>query len=114
MNDPLSQTYIRFLELSRALSENLPEPLTANQKVLLEAVVLAWHLEEPMSVQQAISIDNLGSPATLHKRLTILRQMGYVEEIAVDGDRRTKLLGPTQKALKYFAQLGEAMTRKPA
>lgn len=109
MNNPLSSVYLRFLELSRALSETSGDPLSANEKTLLDAVALAWHSGSPMSVRQAIALDHLGSPATLHKRLAVLRNSGYVEEIAVEGDRRTKLLGPTQKALDFFSKYGEAI-----
>ncbi|MFM7008576.1 MAG: hypothetical protein ACKO0Z_04485 [Betaproteobacteria bacterium] len=114
MNNPLSTAYLRFLELSRAIKEGEGETFSANQKALLEAVALAWHKGNPMSVRQAIAIEQLGSPATLHKRLAVLRKNGYIEEIAVEGDRRTKLLGPTEKAIHYFTQLGDAMTLEQA
>lgn len=112
MTSPLSTAYLRFLELSRAIKENDADALTANQKALLELVSLAWHSGEPMSVRQAIDLSQLGSPATLHKRLTFLRNSGYLEEISVEGDRRTKLLGPTVKTLRLFEQLGGAMLLK--
>lgn len=114
MSSPLSSAYFRFLQVARSLSETEETPLDANHRALLEAVALAWHQGRPMSVRHAIALDNLGSPATLHKRLTTLRHAGLLEEIAVQGDRRTKLLGPTPKALDYFAQLGEAMTPVPS
>ena len=109
MTTPLSTAYMRFLELSRAIRENETNALTANQKALLELVSLAWHSGAPMSVRQAIALSQLGSPATLHKRLAFLRNSGYLEEISVEGDRRTKLLGPTEKTLRLFEQLGGAM-----
>jgi len=114
MNSPLSTAYMRFLELSRAIKEKDAGELTANQKALLELVSLAWHQGAPMSVRQAITLDQLGSPATLHKRLTLLRKNGYLEELAVDGDRRTKLLAPSAKTLKLFERLGGALAYKEA
>lgn len=109
MTTPLSNAYMRFLQLTRVLSEDADIQLSANHRALLEAVALAWHCGSPMSVRQAIGLSDLGSPATLHKRLAVLRAQGYVEEIAVAGDRRTKLLGLTQKAVDYFDKLGAAL-----
>ena len=114
MNAPLSLAYLRFLELSRAIKESDLDSLTANQTALLETVAIAWHTGKPMSVREAIAVQHLGSPATLHKRLTALRKNGYIEEIAVEGDRRTKLLSPSKKSLKYFERLGKAMSLKEA
>jgi len=84
--------------------------LTANHNALLEAIALAWYSGEPMSVRKAIGISHLGSPATLHKRLAFLRKNGYLEEIAVEGDRRTKFLGLTEKSQNHFKLLGDAMS----
>lgn len=111
MNSPLLTAYFRFLQVARTLTDAQETTLSANHRALLEAVVLAWHEGAPLSVRQAISLENLGSPATLHKRLATLRSAGLLEEISVEGDRRTKLLGPTAKALGYFSQLGNAMTQ---
>lgn len=107
MNSPWSSAYMRFLQLSRTLSSD--DGLSANEQALLEAIALAWFRQQPLSVRQAISIGDLGSPATLHKRLARLRTQGFVEDQAVDTDRRTKLLAPTPKTLQYFEKLGSAM-----
>lgn len=109
MNSPWSTAYLRFLQLSRTLSSNDEKSLSANERALLEAIALAWFQQEPLSVRQAISIETLGSPATLHKRLAALRTKGFVDDQAVDTDRRTKRLVPTRKTLQYFDKLGGAM-----
>lgn len=111
MNSPLSSIYLRFLHLSNALTEDSDLNLTPNQRALLESLALAWHQGKPLSVRQSILLEKLGSPATLHKRLTMLRAQGYIEEKAVEGDKRTKLLIPTKKALIYFESLARVMTR---
>lgn len=109
MTSSLSHAYLRFLRLSKALSDDAIVNLNANHRELLESIALAWHDGSPMSVRQAISLQALGSPATLHKRLDVLRTQGYLEELFVEGDKRTKLLGLTPKALNYFEQLGHFM-----
>jgi hypothetical protein len=107
---PLANAYFRFLQLAKAV-ESLPDGavMDANESALLEAVVLRWHEGSPMTVREAIGIAALGSPATLHKRITRLRQKDMLSAYSEPGDRRAKFLVPTEKALAYFAQLGRSM-----
>jgi len=110
---PLARAYLHFLALSRSLTGGSPSQINANERALLEAIVLAWHQGQPMSVRQAIAMEELGSPATLHKRLSHLRDLGLVADVTTDADRRTKRLAPTEATLSYYAQLGEAMRTTP-
>ena len=73
-HSPLASAYFRFLQLARAV-EALPQgtAMDANETALLEAVVLRWHEGHPMTVRESINLSALGSPATLHKRVTRLR-----------------------------------------
>jgi hypothetical protein len=109
MDTKSSIAYLRFIGLSNALMGQSVYSLSANQRALLEAIALAWHSGQPMSVREAISLSSLGSPATLHKRLGVLRTEGYLLETYVQGDKRTKWLGPSPKALKFFEKLSVAM-----
>ncbi len=107
---PLANAYLRFLQLARAV-EALPDgqSMDANESALLEAVVLRWHAGQPMTVREAINLSALGSPATLHKRITRLRQKELLSAHSEQGDRRAKYLVPTQQALDYFHHLGQTM-----
>ncbi len=107
---PLANAYLRFLQLARAV-EALPDgqSMDANESALLEAVVLRWHAGQPMTVREAINLSDLGSPATLHKRITRLRQKELLSAHSEEGDRRAKYLVPTQQALDYFHHLGQTM-----
>lgn len=109
-HSPLANAYFRFLQLARAI-ENLPDTalMDANESALLEAVVLRWHEGQAMTVREAISLAELGSPATLHKRVTRLREKDMLATYSEPGDRRAKFLVPTDKALEYFDHLGRSM-----
>lgn len=106
----LASAYFRFLQLAKAV-ESLPAgiEMDANESALLEAVVLRWHEGQPMTVREAINLAALGSPATLHKRITRLRQKDMLNNLSEPGDRRAKFLVPTQRALDYFHHLGHSM-----
>jgi hypothetical protein len=107
---PLAAAYFRFLQLAKAV-QALPAgvEMDANESALLEAVVLRWHEGQAMTVREAIHLGTLGSPATLHKRITRLRQKGLLDNLSEPGDRRAKFLVPTPEALGYFDQLGRSM-----
>ena len=107
---PLANAYFRFLQLARAV-EALPDGalMDANESALLEAVVLRWHEGHPMTVREAINLATLGSPATLHKRITRLREKDMLSTLNQDGDRRAKFLIPTPRTLEYFGHLGQSM-----
>lgn len=109
-HSPLAKAYFRFLQLAKAV-EALPDgtPLDANESALLEAVVLRWHEGHPMTVREAIGLADLGSPATLHKRVTRLRQKEMLDALSEAGDRRAKFLVPSPKALDYFERLGQSL-----
>ena len=114
-HSPLASAYFRFLQLARAV-EALPQgtAMDANETALLEAVVLRWHEGHPMTVRESINLSALGSPATLHKRVTRLRLKEMLAPYNEPGDRRAMFLIPTPKAVEYFEQLGQSMQQVQA
>lgn len=109
----LADAYLRFLQLARAMESGEPGNalMDANESVLLEALVLRWHEGRPMTVREAIHLSALGSPATLHKRISRLREKNLLLAHTEPGDRRAKYLMPTQLALDHYDQLGRSMQR---
>ena len=109
-NSPFASAYLRFLQLARVIKA-LPEgmEMDANESALLHAVVLRWYEQRPMTVREAIALSNLGSPATLHKRVTRLREKEMLSTLNLEGDRRAKFLIPTERTLGYFNNLGQSM-----
>lgn len=101
---------MRFLQLANVI-QALPDgmEMDANEKALLQAVVLRWYEDQPMTVREAIGLADLGSPATLHKRITRLRDKDMLSTLNLEGDRRAKFLIPTQRTLDYFSHLGHSM-----
>jgi len=107
---PFAAAYLRFLQLSKVV-QSLPggQEMDANEVALLESVVLRWYEDQPMTVREAIGLASLGSPATLHKRITRLREKDMLNTLNQEGDRRAKFLIPTQRTLDYFQHLGQSM-----
>jgi hypothetical protein len=109
-NTPFASAYLRFLQLAKVI-QALPGgmEMDANEHALLQAVVLRWYEKQPMTVREAIGLSDLGSPATLHKRITRLREKEMLSTLSLDGDRRAKFLIPTERTLDYFSHLGQSM-----
>ena len=110
INSPLASAYLRFLQLARVI-QALPDgmEMDPNENALLQAVVLRWYENSPMTVREAIGLSTLGSPATLHKRITRLRKKEMLCTLNQEGDRRTKFLIPTPRTIEYFSHLGQSM-----
>jgi hypothetical protein len=105
-----ANAYMRFLKLSKAIQQLPDAPLLdANENALLEEIALRWFEKSPMTVREAISLAHLGSPATLHKRITRLRQRDLLLTFNQPDDKRAKYLLPSEKTLAMFADLGKKM-----
>ena len=105
--NPLTQAYFRFLQLANAFQfDNAGVEMDANERALLDVLALCWYEGQPMTVREAIALGHLGSPATLHKRITRLRQKELLIAFNQEGDRRAKYLIPSEKTLDFFGHLG--------
>ncbi len=109
---PHAEAYLRFLRLSTAIEE-MPgfEHLDANHKALFEAAAVHWAAGEPLTVREMIDQSELGSPATLHKRLQSLIAQDFLKAESEAADRRTKYISPTPKGLKYAHWLGDKLLK---
>ena len=105
-----ANAYMRFLQLARAVQQLPDAPqLDANEKALLEEIVLRWYENRVMTVREAIGLTHLGSPATLHKRITRLRQKDLLKTFNQPDDKRAKHLIPTDKTMTLFGDFGKKM-----
>jgi len=105
-----ANAYLRFLQLAKSIKQLPDAPLLdANEKALLEEVALRWFENQPMTVREAIGLAHLGSPATLHKRITRLRQKQMLMTFNQPEDKRAKYLIPTEKTISLFGDFGKKM-----
>ena len=111
----MAEAYLRFLQLAQAFQAERPAlDMDANERALLDAVALCWFQGQPMTVREAIALDHLGSPATLHKRISRLREKDLLVAFNQEGDRRAKYLIPTEKTLSFFEGMGDTMQKVQA
>ncbi len=105
-----ASAYMRFLQLAKSVQQLPDAPqLDANEKALLEEIALRWFENRVMTVREAIGLSQLGSPATLHKRITRLRQKDLLKTFNQPEDKRAKYLIPTDKTIAMFGNFGKRM-----
>ena len=105
-----ASAYMRFLQLARSVQQLPDGPnLDANEKALLEEIALSWIEDRVMTVREAIGLNHLGSPATLHKRITRLRQKNLLKTFSQPEDKRAKYLIPTDQTIAMFGDFGKKM-----
>lgn len=106
--------FLAFLGLiarTAATDSSAPDDMDPNETALLEIVILRWSLGTPMTVRQTIAMAQLGSPATLHKRLMRLRAKGYLQLQDVAGDRRVKQLVAGARGVEYIETMGRHLLK---
>ncbi len=102
--------YLRFLNLIHALEghENAPV-MDLDAKRILEIIAVRHAENKPLTVTDAMAMQHVASPATIHRKLDQLRELGMIETQYEGKNRRTKYLVPTHTAHDYFEQAGKAM-----
>ena len=107
-----NQIYLRFLSLLHAIenSDELPQ-MDLEAKRLLEVIAVRCQQGQPLTVTEAMSMQQIASPATLHRKLDQLRDMEMIETTFEGSNRRTKYLVPTEAAKGYFEQVEKALQR---
>lgn len=111
MTTAKSSTYIRFLNLLDALDRINPgKKLDSIEESLLDKIVLFSNAKQSILVGDLISLEELGSQATLHGRLKNLSAMGYINMISNE-DGRKKEVVPSKAALKRYEALSKCLEK---
>jgi DNA-binding MarR family transcriptional regulator len=106
----LFDAYFRFLNLAQAVQALPSVPkLDAAEERLLEALTAAWNAGRTLTVTETMALSVAGAPATVHRKLTRLKEQGLVTLDENNADQRTKTVVPTQKALAYFEKLAACL-----
>ncbi|WP_342116694.1 winged helix-turn-helix domain-containing protein [Pseudoduganella sp. OTU4001] len=101
--------YLRFLQLAEAL-RGLPAlpALDPLEERILGIIARTGGSEQRLSVRDMMGKKELGSPATVHSRLTSMREKGWIM-LSDTEDARRKQIELTQAALMHFDKLSKCM-----
>jgi hypothetical protein len=114
-NNHVIDAYFKFLNYSQAIHALPSSPkLDAGEMRLLEALATSWHAGRALTVKQTMSLPIGGAPATLHRRLTRLKNLGLVSMDGKANDMRAKTVAPTCNALDYFERIAACFNEAKA
>ena len=101
--------YLNFVNLVRALADakSIPD-LDASSKQLLDEIALFQLREKAMTVTELMNLAHIASPATLHRKFTQLLDLGLVDAVFKDRNRRTKYVLLTAEGQAYFKAIERA------
>lgn len=107
--------YTNFLNLLQGLLklEKFPA-MSALSKLILDQIALHEDVGKPLTVREMIGVDQIASPATLHKHLASLRASGYVAARSEGSDKITKYLVLTSLGHEYVNTLSKAIVQAGA
>ena len=109
--------YLRYLQLIESLNTDPSSRMSELDplcKQLLDKILLRYTQDNPMTVSDAMALSNIASPATIQRKLDLLRESGLIEQVFKGKNRRTKYLVTTVLSEKYFKDLSDAMAQAVA
>jgi DNA-binding MarR family transcriptional regulator len=107
----MTNSYLRFLHLADTLINPNDKLLDSLSKDILEHISKHIVLNKgKIVIGDILMLSQLGSQATLHKRLHALVDDGYLK-LKSTNDGRVKQIELTKKANKYFAGLSQALEK---
>jgi predicted transcriptional regulator len=102
--------YVRFLQFFHSMKDRPAVPmLDSSEQRLLEVIAVAWQRGKPLSVTEAMSVGAIGAPASVHRRLRRLRELGLIQLETTHFAPIKKLVVPTETALDYFSELADCL-----
>ena len=107
----MKQIYLRYLVLAETLRKSNIDLSNIDEigKKLLETIAIKSAQGQPMVVTQTMELSDIASPATIHRRIEILKKAGLVKVFQTEQNQKIKYLVPTQTSIDYFEKLGKLM-----
>jgi hypothetical protein len=113
MNNLSSENiYLKFLNLRYSSAKlTLPDPIDLLSLEIFNVIGLSNFKGNKVKITELMSMAHIGSPATIHRKIKILRDLKLVNSIFQGNDRRSKYLIPSAKGSKYFKTLDMLMLK---
>lgn len=105
----MNPNYLEFLSLSQKIGDEFCRNYGLDQRSLsiLAEVGVASELNQALTVSDVMKLSKYGSPSTIHKSLSLLKEVGLINHFFEGGNRRTKYLALGEISNNYYANLGE-------
>lgn len=107
----MRKSYFKYLELCRhvdAATASVSQ-IDERAKKLLQYIALSHMYGATLTVKAAMALSSIASSATIQRKLDNLYEVGLIDKVFDDKNRRMKYLVPTTAANQYFSRLGAVM-----
>jgi DNA-binding MarR family transcriptional regulator len=105
-----AQFYLRLKHLIHSIDQDVDlADLDLVSMRILEIASLRYLEKKPMTVSEVMALEDLASPATLHRKLDGLRDAELLLSFNLGADKRTKFLRPSPKAMSHFSKLSNVL-----
>ena len=106
----MKSAYMRFLTLLAKIEQGSDiHTLDEVSKRLLDTIAMRHAAGSSLTVTEAMALNTLSSPATIHRKLDQLSSMGFIEVEFREGNRRSKYLVLSPTSIKHYEKLGSAL-----
>lgn len=109
-----TSAYIAFLKDRHELDVQRLFGIPSDERELLEIAAVCAAQGKPLTVTQFMALTHLASPATLHRKLSLLLEKRLIVLVHEGKDRRTKFIQPSGLAIDYFQRAGAALEKARA
>lgn len=106
----MKNLYLNFYRDARSKKNALGAVDPISQQ-LLHLIALKNIDNKPMTVTEAMSLSEVGGPATIYRKLDKLRNANLIEIVFMGSNRRTKYLVTSKSVNIYFDKLSEVMIK---
>ncbi|MBZ4201044.1 MAG: MarR family transcriptional regulator [Methylotenera sp.] len=112
MNTLSSSSYIKFLNLAKAIRELTAFPcLNPMEECLLNYVALSWQADKNLSVSETMHSNVAMTPSSVHRHLKSLRIKGFLSLTVDERDNRIKYITHTPLSEQYFSMLEKCISQ---
>jgi len=77
----MRETYLRFISLAQALDGASVPTVDETAKHLLQLIALRQTQGNALTVTEAMAMSEVASPATIHRKLDVLREAGLIAQV---------------------------------
>ena len=91
--------YLNFVKRRLSLPTFQALYIDSGYTYILDIIYINYFNLKPLTVSQLMAKREIGSSATIHRKLNHLREIGIIENFTIGKNNRTKYLRPTKNTI---------------
>lgn len=92
-------SYLNFVKRRLSLPTFQALYINSGYIYILDTIYINYFDLKPLTVGKLMAMREIGSSATIHRKLNHLREIGVIEKFTIGKNNRTKYLRPTKNTI---------------